>query len=47
MDPRRPALLSLDVADLGRAVAFWHDAAWWGGVVLATQGLAGIAVMVE
>jgi len=26
------------------SVAFWHDSAWWGGLVLATQGLAGIAL---
>lgn len=24
LDPRRPSLLSLDVADLERALAFWH-----------------------
>ncbi len=26
MDPRRPGLLTLDVADLDRALAFWHEA---------------------
>ena len=26
MDPRRPGLLTLDVANLERALAFWHEA---------------------
>lgn len=26
------------------SVACWHEAAWWSGLVLAMQGLAGIAV---
>ena len=26
MDPRRPGLLTLDVASLDRALAFWHEA---------------------